>query len=171
MTMRRRLVGAVAAGAALAGMATAVAPAAVAAGQPVAAASVWRNIVIDGTYTIRDDEGWSAGTYCNGNVAAESWVNEERTPYIWWSTTCGGEIRTELHVSAETQPDGSARVYGTVMLFEGTNETNNDRDGVMDFNRFIPADKITKTGELALYSVESDGKDWVKLNLTLTNAS
>ncbi|QIQ01501.1 hypothetical protein [Streptomyces liangshanensis] len=170
--MRRRLVGAVAAGAALAGMATAVAPAAGAAERGAgASASVWRNIVIDGTYTIRDDEGLSAGTYCNGNVATESWVNEERTPYLWWSTTCGGEIRTEMHVSAQTDAGGGARVFVTLMLFEGTTDTNDDRDAFVEFDRYIPADKLTRPGEIALLSVENGGKDWAKFNLTLRNTA
>ncbi|WP_330175563.1 hypothetical protein OG875_19875 [Streptomyces sp. NBC_01498] len=166
MTMRRRLVGAVAAGAALAGMATAVAPAA---GAAESSAAVWRNIVIDGTYTIRDDEGWSAGTYCNGSLSAQRWANEVPAASLWWSTTCGGEIRTEMHAAARTNPDGSALIEVTLLLFEGTNDTNNDLDAEYSFVSSVPADQVTQLSQISLLSQENGGKDYAKLNLTLHN--
>lgn len=158
--------GAVAAAAALVGTATAVAPAA---GAAEASASEWRNIVIDGTYTIRDDEGWAAGTYCNGSLSGQRWANEVPAASLWWSTTCGGEIRTEMHAAAQTHPDGSATIHVTLILFEGTNDTNNDLDAEHSFVASVPAGQATQLSQISLLSQENGGKDYAKLNLTLHN--
>lgn len=172
MFMRRRTMGMLAA-AAVAGLTVAGAPAAGAA--PSAAgdavtASVWRNVALTGTYTIRDDEGiFAAGTYCNGNVASEGWVNEVRTPSVWWETTCGGEIRVEKHVSAETDAGGGVMIYVTLRFYEGTNDTNTDLDAEYNFNRYVPAGQTSTVSEITLRNGENGGKDWAKLNLVLHN--
>ncbi|MFD0316561.1 hypothetical protein [Streptomyces flavalbus] len=147
-----------------------VATAAPAGAGAVATASVWRNIALTGTFTIRDDEGiFSPGTYCSGNVASEGWVNEVRSPSLWWQTTCGGEIRLEKHVSAVTDSNGGVMIYVTLRLYEGTNVTNNDLDAERHIERYVPAGQVSVLSEIALDSTENSGKDWAKLNLTLHN--
>ncbi|MFH9015597.1 hypothetical protein ACH4C6_30030 [Streptomyces sp. NPDC017943] len=173
MSVRRRTIGILAAVTAAAGLTVAGAPAGVAAPSTAshsATASVWRNIALTGTYTIRDDEGiFSAGTYCNGNVASEGWVNEVRSPSLWWETTCGGEIRVEKHVSAETDAAGGVMIYVTLRFYEGTNDTNTDLDAEYHFNRYVPAGQTSAVGEITLRNGENGGKDWAKLNLVLHN--
>ncbi|MEV6619012.1 hypothetical protein AB0N31_35185 [Streptomyces sp. NPDC051051] len=170
MSIRRKAVGILVAAAA--GLTVAGAPAAVAvpsATGTAVTASVWRNIALTGTYTIRDDEGIFAATRCNGNVASEGWVNEVRTPSVWWETTCGGEIRVEKHVSAETDATGGVMIYVTLRFYEGTNDTNTDLDAHYDFNRYVPAGQTSTVGEITLRNEENGGKDWAKLNLVLHN--
>ncbi|MGX1267116.1 hypothetical protein [Streptomyces phaeoluteigriseus] len=174
MSIRMRTVGLLTASAAGLAATLGAAPSASAA-PPVAeasaaTASMWRNIALTGTFTIRDDEGiFSAGTYCNGSVASEGWVNEVRSPSLWWDTTCGGEIRLEKHVSAQTDASGGVMIYVTLRLYEGTNDTNTDLDAELDFNRYVPAGQISTLSEITLRSGENGGKDWAKLNLTLHN--
>ncbi|MEY7974915.1 hypothetical protein AB8O53_00955 [Streptomyces pilosus] len=173
MSMRRKAVGMLAAATTAAGLMVAGAPAAVAtpfAAGSAATASVWRNIALTGTYTIRDDEGiFAAGTYCSGNVTSEGWVNEVRTPSVWWETTCGGEIRVEKHVSAETDSTGGVRIHVTLQFYEGTNDTNTDLDAEYNFNRYVPAGQTSTVSEITLRNGENGGKDWAKLNLVLHN--
>jgi hypothetical protein len=173
MSVRRNAIGMLAAAAAAAGLTVTGAPAGVAApaeaGHAVTA-SVWRNIALTGTYTIRDDEGvFAAGTYCNGNIASEGWVNEVRTPSVWWETTCGGEIRVEKHVSAQTDAAGGVTIHVTLRFYEGTNDTNTDLDAEYNFNRYVPAGQTSTVSEITLRNGENGGKDWAKLNLVLHN--
>ncbi|MFB9347456.1 hypothetical protein ACFFUA_08270 [Streptomyces heliomycini] len=173
MSIRRKTMGMLAAATAVASLTVAGAPVAVAAapaGENAVTASVWRNIALTGTYTIRDDEGiFAAGTYCSGNVASEGWVNEVRTPSAWWETTCGGEIRVEKHVSAETDATGGVMIYVTLRFYEGTNDTNTDLDAEYNFNRYVPAGQTSTVSEITLRNGENGGKDWAKLNLVLHN--
>ncbi|MGW5675342.1 hypothetical protein ACWEV4_09680 [Streptomyces sp. NPDC003860] len=171
MSMRSRLTGAVALAAATAALLGTAVPAAAAERDRTAAtsASVWRDIAVTGNFTIRDDEGWSAGTYCSGSLASEGWVNEVRQPSLWWSTTCGGEIRVEKHVSAQTDASGGVQIYVSLLFFEGTNDTNNDLDAEYHFDRYVPAGGATNLSEITLRNRENGGKDWAKLTLSLHN--
>ncbi|MFJ4678159.1 hypothetical protein [Kitasatospora sp. NPDC088783] len=161
------VVGAVAAPA----VSAAAAPAA-ADGSGSAAAGVWRKAVISGPFTIRDDEGWAAGTYCRGEVHAENWTNGTVGPNEWWRTYCGGEIRVELHAYASVVDAAGTLEFGLdAFFFEGTNDRTTDLDDEVTGVRVrVPA------GQSVPYTVylkngENGGKDWATLDLTFSNAA
>jgi hypothetical protein len=154
----------------------AAAPAASAAAAPVSgdeqisAAGVWRKAVISGPFTIRDDEGWSSGTYCSGNVHAERWTDSVAGPYEWFRTYCGGEIRVELHAYAHVIDSEGTLEFGVdALFFEGTNDRTTDLDDSVRDLRFH-----VRAGESVPYTVylknqENGGDDWATLNLNFAN--
>ncbi|WP_380282043.1 hypothetical protein [Kitasatospora purpeofusca] len=166
---RASAVSALLVGAVVAPSVSAVAAPASADGQ-TSVAGLQRKAVISGTFTIRDDEGWSAGTYCRGDIEAVNWTETSTGPYEWWRTYCGGEIRVELHAFATVIDAAGTLEFGLdALFFEGTNDRTTDLDDEVTGLRFqVPA------GQSLPYTVylkngENGGKDWATLNLNFTN--
>ncbi|MFB7470698.1 hypothetical protein [Kitasatospora sp. NPDC056184] len=166
---RASAVAALLAGAVVAPSVSAVAAPASADGR-TSVAGVQRKAVISGPFTIRDDEGWSAGTYCRGDIEAVNSTENSTGAYEWWRTYCGGEIRVELHAYATVIDAAGTLEFGLdALFFEGTNDRTTDLDDEVVGLRFhVPA------GQSVPYTVylknrENGGKDWATLNLTFTN--
>ncbi|GAA2424431.1 hypothetical protein [Streptomyces glaucus] len=137
-----------------------------------ALADTLRKAVISGSFVIRDDEGWSAGTYCRGDINAVRWTDGVYGPNEWWRTYCGGEIRVELHAFAQVVDDKGTLLFGADALFyEGTNDTNTDLDAQVRDLRIQVAAGETVSHTVYLKSGENGGKDYATLELTFGNAS
>ncbi|MEU0336003.1 hypothetical protein [Streptomyces sp. NPDC006193] len=131
-----------------------------------------RKAVISGPFTIRDDEGWSAGTYCTGEINEVRWTDGTYGPNEWWRTYCGGEIRVELHAFAQIVDDKGTVLFGADALFyEGTKDTTTDLDGEVRDLRILVAAGESVSHTVYLKNKENGGKDYATLELTFTNAS
>jgi len=130
-----------------------------------------RRVVIDATISVTDDETFGSNEHASGGKHGEAIVTHLLPQeLITMVQTCGGEVRIELRLNAQTTTsEEDVIVTGDILLYEGTSEQTDDLDGQESVNFIIPRDSSTRKS----YTVrnQNEGGDFAVVTMTAVNSA
>ncbi|MGL5862376.1 MAG: carboxypeptidase-like regulatory domain-containing protein, partial [Phycicoccus sp.] len=130
---------------------------------------LYRELVIDGTVDINDDESGDDEYLHEGVHFGPVQVGPYGTHAAFgYERGWGGEIRANVAFTVDWQPDRSIVVNLHGKFYEGTSETTDDLDGSGTATWRIGPDE-TQVREFYMSNTEEDDPDWIRLSLRLTN--
>ncbi|PKK14474.1 MAG: hypothetical protein BUE48_009525 [Thermomonospora sp. CIF 1] len=135
-----------------------------------AVADVQQQRRLEGTITVttNDYETFGSDQRCSHTVRM-SIVVSPSTRGFRTTTTCGGEIRTELLHYYRTDARGVISVWGTVYFYEGDSVNTNDLDGTTTYSFQIqPGWRVTRN--VHVWNVaENERRDWSTIRFDVAN--
>jgi hypothetical protein len=127
-----------------------------AAAMPASAAGTNRMMSIWGTQHIVDYETFAANENCYSSLNTNRTASPAYPIEIEWIRTCGGEIRTELEMTAQVLSNNYLSVIGTAFFYEGTSTSTSDLDGTKNFTLYVPPGQSSPLNITVWNSEEGD---------------
>jgi hypothetical protein len=126
-------------------------------------------LTLGGEVRMKDDEVIARrDKYCTAQLTGTDWAQLPSDRIAVLNDTnnkCGGEVRTEFHLTGTLDNNGGWCVTGVVELYEGTRDTSNDLDGSKTVSGCAPAGGMIEID--GRVSNTDEGGDWADYKIDL----
>jgi uncharacterized protein with LGFP repeats len=131
---------------------------------------VRRRLSVAAAMQLTDHETFGSNERSSAEKSEEAVLtNEQPQRVLTLIDGAGGEMRVELVLTAKAKDNGDVLVDGVAVLYEGTSEQTDDRDGDETFEVLVPRDSFTS--QSIRVRNEDEGDDFADIQMTFNNSA
>lgn len=131
---------------------------------------VRRRLSVGAAMQLTDHETFGSNEHSSAEKSADAVLtNDLPQKVLTLIDGAGGEMRVELVLVAKAKVNGDVLVDGEAVLWEGTSEQTEDRDGDETFQVLVPRDSFTS--QSIRVRNEDEGDDFADIQMTFNNSA
>lgn len=131
---------------------------------------VRRRLSVGASMQLTDHETFGSNEHSSAEKSGDAVLtNDLPQKVLTLIDGAGGEMRVELVLVAKAKANGDVLVDGEAVLWEGTSEQTEDRDGDETFQVLVPRDSFTS--QSIRVRNEDEGDDFADIQMTFNNSA